>query len=41
MKKIMFKGMALLSMGFAFAACSHETVYDEKHVEKERSFDYD
>ena len=41
MKKIMVKGMALLSMGFAFAACSHETVYDEKHVEKERSFDYD
>lgn len=41
MKKIMFKGMALLTMGFAFAACSHETVYDEKHVEKERSFDYD
>lgn len=28
-------------MGFAFAACSHETVYDEKHVEKERTFDYD
>lgn len=41
MKKIMFKGMALLTMGFAFAACSHESVYDEKHVEKERSFDYD
>ena len=41
MKKCMFKGMALLTMGFAFAACSHETVYDEKHVEKERSFDYD
>lgn len=41
MKKIMFKGMALLSMGFAFAACSHETVYDEKHVEKERTFVYD
>lgn len=28
-------------MGFAFAACSHESVYDEKHVEKERTFDYD
>ena len=41
MKKIMVKGMALLTMGFAFAACSHESVYDEKHVEKERTFDYD
>lgn len=40
MKKIMFKGMALLTMGFAFAACSHETVYDENHAEKERSFEY-
>lgn len=36
----MFKGMTLLTMGFAFAACSHESVYDEKYVEKERTFDY-
>ena len=41
MKKCMFKGMALLTMGFAFVACSHETVYDENHAEKERTFDYD
>lgn len=27
-------------MGFAFAACSHETVYDEKHVEKEKVANY-
>ena len=40
MKKIMFKGMALLTMGFAFAACSHESVYDEKHVEKEKVANY-
>ena len=36
----MFKGMALLTMGFAFAACSQETVYDEKHVEKEKVANY-
>lgn len=41
MKKCMLKGMALLSMGFAFVACSHESVYDENHAEKERTFDYD
>ena len=41
MKKCMFKGMALLTMGIAFVACSHETVYDENHAEKERTFDYD
>ena len=28
-------------MGIAFVACSHETVYDENHAEKERTFDYD
>ena len=27
-------------MGFAFAACSHESVYDEKHVEKETVANY-
>ena len=32
--------MALLTMGIAFVACSHETVYDENHAEKERTFDY-
>lgn len=41
MKKCMFKGMALLTMGFAFVACSHETVYDENHADKERTFDYE
>ena len=41
MKKCMFNGMALLTMGIAFVACSHETVYDENHAEKERTFDYD
>ena len=33
--------MALLTMGIAFVAYSHETVYDENHAEKERTFDYD
>lgn len=41
MKKCMFKGMALLTIGFAFVACSHETVYDENYQDKERTFDYD
>lgn len=36
----MFKGMALLTMGFAFAACSHETVYDENYANKEKVAEY-
>ena len=40
MKKCMFKGMALLTMGIAFVACSHETVYDENYQEKERVANY-
>lgn len=33
MKKCMFKGMALLTMGFAFVACSHEgELYNENAV---------
>ena len=31
MKKLMIKGMALLSLGMVFVACSHEgATYDEK-----------
>ena len=40
MKKCMFKGMALLTMGFAFAACSHETVYEENYANKEKVAEY-
>ena len=37
MKKSMFKGMALLSLGFAFVACSHESAtYDENFANKEK-----
>ena len=32
MKKNLIKGMALLSMGFAFVACSHDTVFEENQA---------
>ena len=40
MKKTMFMGMALLSMGFAFIACSHDTIYDENFTSKEKVAEY-
>ena len=37
----MIKGMALLAMGFAFVACSHDTnMYDENFANKERVAEY-
>ena len=42
MKKCMFKGMALLTMGFAFVACSHEgATYDENYASKEKVAQYE
>lgn len=41
MKKSIVKGIALLAMGFAFVACSHETnTYDENFANKERQAEY-
>ena len=40
MKKLMIKGMALLSLGIAFTACSRD-VYDENYADKVRVNDYD
>jgi hypothetical protein len=40
MKKSLFKGMALLSVGFAFVACSHDTISNENYVEKKRGAEY-
>jgi len=40
MKKLMIKGMALLSLGIAFTACSRD-VYDENYADKARVNDYD
>lgn len=40
MKKCMFKGMALLTMGFAFVACSHESVYNENAANESVTNEY-
>ncbi|MBP5799808.1 MAG: hypothetical protein J6W43_07850 [Prevotella sp.] len=40
MKKSLFMGIALLSVGFAFMACSHDTVSNENYVEKKRGAEY-